>query len=121
MFYDIFNIKPVNCTLKMPGIYAVFELFLHFVCTHSVVWRCHLLNVVYFLDIFLIAELDGRPLYDVHMVTSHLVCLVKANFQKRRLWSIFTILHKKVSLPTNTQLRCRVIYDIIESGARQNV
>ena len=38
MFYDIFNIKPVNCTLKMPGIYAKFELFLHFVCTHSVVW-----------------------------------------------------------------------------------
>ena len=37
MFYDIFNIKPVNCTLKMPGIYAKFELFLHLVCTHLVV------------------------------------------------------------------------------------
>ena len=40
MFYDILYIKPVNCTLKMPGIYAKFELFLHFVCTHLVVCQC---------------------------------------------------------------------------------
>ena len=37
MFYDILNIKPVNCTLKMPGIFEKCKLFLHFECTNSVV------------------------------------------------------------------------------------
>ena len=49
MFFDIFNIKPVNCTLKMPGIYANFELFLYFVCTHSVV--CYGANMTLLITI----------------------------------------------------------------------